>query len=78
MPTLRQVQRKRRDQINQQHPTDEMATGKNGQFYGSTFWWPPDEEALEVTFLRFVNAEMHLRQRTGENEHHSRRQTDDS
>ena len=67
----------RRDQINQQHRTDEVAAGKNGKFYAPTFWWPPNEEALEVTLLRLVNAEVHLRQCPRENECHPRGQTDD-
>jgi hypothetical protein len=54
-----------------------VATGENRKFYGSTFWWPPNEEALEVTLLRLVNAEVHLRQCSRENECHARCQTDD-
>jgi len=69
--------RMRRDQINQQHRTDEVATGENGKFYAPTFCWPPNEEALEVTLLRFVNPQMHLRQCARENECHPRCQTDD-
>ena len=69
--------RMRRDQINQQHCTDEVAAGENGKFYAPTFRWPPNKEALEVTLLRLVNPEMNLRQCARENECHPRGQTDD-
>src|SRR6516162_10237092 len=76
-PSPAKTFRMRRDQINQQHRADEMATRENGKFHAPTLCWPPNEETLEVTLLRFVNAEVHLRQCTGENECHPRRQTDD-
>ena len=69
--------RMRRDQINQQYCADKMATRKNGKFYAAAFCWPPNKETLEVTLLRFVNAEVNLREGPRENEGHPRGQTDD-
>ena len=67
----------RSDQINQQHRTDEMPAGKNRNFEAATFRRPPNEQALEIALLRFVNAEMDLRERAGEDEHHGRDEADD-
>ena len=67
MPSLRQAPaetfRVRRDEIDEQHRTDEMAAGKNRNLEAASFRRPPDEHALKITLLRFVNPEMNLRQR---------------
>ena len=67
----------RGDQIDEQHRADEMAAGKNWNLEAATLRRPPDKQALEITLLRFVNAEMNLRKRAGKDEHHGRGQTDD-
>ena len=38
---------------------------------------PPHKHALEVSLLRFMNPEMNLGKRAGEDERHTRRQTND-
>src|ERR1043166_6671447 len=43
-----------------------MAAGKNRNAKTAALRRPPDEEALEVTLLRFPNPEVHLRDRAGE------------
>src|SRR5947208_6458236 len=65
------------DEIDQQHGPDEMATGKNRNLETLSFRRPPDEHALEITLLRFMDPEMDLRQRARKNQRHPRRQTDD-
>ena len=65
------------DEIDQQHGPDEMATGKNRNLETLSFRRPPHKHALEITLLRFMDPEMHLRQRAGQNQRHPRRQTND-
>ena len=69
--------RVRRDQIDEQDCADEMSAGKNRNLETATFRRPPDEQTLEIALLRFVNAEMHLRDCAGEDEDHGRGQTND-
>ena len=69
--------RMRRDQINEQDRADEMSARKNREPETATFRRPPDKQTLEITLLRFVNAEMHLRNRPGEDEDHGRGQAND-
>ena len=66
----------RSDEINEQHRADEMAAGKNRDLEAASLRRPPHEHALEITLLRFVNPEMHLRQRAGKNQRHPYRKTD--
>ena len=66
-----------RDEIHQQDRADEMAAWENWNFKTRTFRRPPNQQALEITLLRFMNSEMNLRQRACENERHSRREADD-
>src|SRR5207302_9004013 len=67
--------RVRGDEIDQQHRANQMASGENGNFKASSFRRPPHEHALEITLLRLVNPEMHLRDRADKNQRHSRRET---
>src|SRR6516165_4415383 len=68
----------RRDQIDQQHSADEMATWKNRNSETTTFCRPPNQPALKITLLCFVNPEMHLRERARENKRHRCSQTNNS
>src|SRR4029077_1937926 len=45
-----------RDQIDQQNGADEMTAGKNWNSKTISFRRPPNQPALEVTLLRFMNA----------------------
>src|SRR5262245_24048284 len=65
-----------RNEIHEQDGPDEMASRENGN-YKSTIGWPPYKEALEITLLGFMNSEVNLRERAGENQHHGRYQADD-
>ena len=67
----------RSDKINKQHRPDEMPPGENRDLKTTTFRWPPNEQALEITLLRFVDAEMNLGERTREDKHHRCGKTDD-
>src|SRR5205823_14505973 len=53
--------RVRRDQIDQQNGADEMAARENRNLKSAAFRRPPNQPALKVTLLRFMNSEMHLR-----------------
>jgi len=67
----------RGNQVNQQDRTDQMATRKNGDFESGGFGRPPYKQTLKIALLRFMNPEMNLGQRPGEDQNHSSRQTDD-
>jgi hypothetical protein len=67
----------RRNKINQQHSADEMPARKNGDLESASVRRPPDEHALEITLLRFVDPEMDLRQRAGKDQRHPCRKTHD-
>ena len=76
LPRPAETFRMRRDQIDEQDCADQMSTGKNRELETATF--PARRQtnkSLEITLLRFVDAEMHLRNRAGENEDHGRGQT---
>src|SRR5262249_730778 len=62
--------RVRRYQINQQHGAEEMTAWKNRKPKPAPLGWPPNYPALEITLLRFVNPEVHLRERAGEDQRH--------
>ena len=51
--------------------------GKDRNLETATLRWPPDEQALEITLLRFVNAKMNLGNRAGKDERHRRGETND-
>ena len=76
-PRPTETLRVRGDQIDQQDRADEMSAGKNRNLETAAFRRPPDKQALKVTLLRFVNTEMNLRERAGEDEHHRRGEADD-
>ena len=67
----------RSDKVNKQHRADEMPAGKNRNFETATFRWPPNKQALKITLLRFVNAEMNLSEGAREDEHDRCGKTDD-
>ena len=67
----------RRDEVNQQYGANEMASRKNRDPESACFRRPPNEHALEITLLRFVDTEMDLRQGPGKNQRHRRRKTND-
>ena len=62
--------RMRRHEIDEQHRTDEMTAREDRDFEAATVRWPPDKQALKVTFLRLMNAQMNLGKRAREDEHH--------
>src|SRR5437762_2613925 len=66
--------RVRREQIDEQDCANEMAARENRNLKTVSFRRPPDEKALEITLLRFPNSQMHLGNRSRENQHHSRDQ----
>ena len=65
------------DQIDEQDAADQMTAGKNRDAESASFRRPPDKQALEIALLRFVNPEMHLGERPGEDQRHRRGQTGD-
>jgi hypothetical protein len=67
----------RGNKINQQHSADEMAARKNRDPEPMSFRRPPHKHALEITLLRLVDPEMHLRQSPGKDQRHRRRETHD-
>src|SRR5262249_26570317 len=67
--------RVRGDEIDQQHRANQMPPGKNRDLEASPFRRPPHEHALEITLLRLVNPEMHLRDRASKNQRHPRCET---
>src|SRR4029453_17672568 len=67
----------RSDKVNKQHCADKMPAGENRNFEAATFRRPPNKQALEITLLRFVNAEMNLSERAREDEHHRCGKADD-
>ena len=76
-PTPAKTFRVRGDQIDQQHSADEMSARENRNSEAAPFRRPPNQHALEITLLCFMNSEMNLRQRAGENKRHPGRETND-
>jgi hypothetical protein len=52
-----------------------MAAWKNRDLESASLRRPPNQHALEVTLLCFVNPEVHLRERASEDERHPGRET---
>ncbi len=65
----------RGDQIHQQHRADQVAAGKHRDAEAAGGRGPPDEPALEILFLDEIQAEAHLRQGSGKDQHQRRGQT---
>ena len=67
----------RGNKINEQYRADQVTSGKNRNSKPGTLGRPPNQPALKIALLRFMNSEVNLRQRAGEDERHPRRQTND-
>ena len=67
----------RGDEIDQQHPADEVAAREDGDSPRGAFRPPVDEEAAEELVLGLVKAQVHLRQRAPEDQHQAQRQAHD-
>src|SRR4051812_18685287 len=74
-PVPAETLRVSRDQVHQQHRANQMAAWKNRQPETSGVSGPPDEHALEIALLSFVNTEVNLGYRTSKNQYHRRSQT---
>ena len=65
-----------REQIQQQHGSEQMPAREHRNSEPVGCRGPPDQQALEIAFLYRVSAELDLGQRSHENQHGRRRQAD--